>query len=402
MKVLQLTHKPPVPCIDGGCLAMCQITTSLLDTGINVKVVSIATPKHPVVHAENTATYFNKTRFESVFVDTGVTLRKAICSLLKRTSLQTDRFFSKEMAQKLKEIFSKEAFDVVILESIFVGNYMETIKKYSQARIILRVHNIEHLIWKRLAQQTKNPFKKTAYYYLSHSLKRFEFSLFKKIDGYMPITEVEYLYFKEKYPTLRSQTIPFAINLSDYQMRNHQIDEKNITFFHIGSMNWQPNIEGITWFLENVWKKVVEKYPQIHLVLAGKGTKTVFDDTNYKNVQIFDYVENAQQFMNEHDIMIVPLLSGSGMRIKIVEGLALGKPIITTAIGAEGIEITDKENIFIANTPEEMIKTITFCATHIKKCEKTGKNARDLIEDKYNQKNIAQKLVSLFSEFVFA
>jgi len=393
MKVLQLTHKPPVPSMDGGCLAMHQITSCLLDKGVEVKVVSIATPKHPVVFSEDFHNYKDKTQFESIFINTQVSVPKTIRSLLKRSPYQADRFFSKKMIQKLETIFLQEKFDVVILESIFVGNYIETIRKHSQARILLRVHNIEYLVWERLFKQTKKPVKKAIYCYLAESLKCFELSLFNKIDGYIPITEVDHRFFKEKFPTLCSTVIPFAINLSTYSIQDHNIDENGMTFFHIGSMNWQPNIEGMTWFLENVWKKIAEKRPNLMLVLAGKGNQAIFGNKNLKNVQIFDFVENAQQFINEHDVMVVPLFSGSGMRIKIMESLALCKPIITTTIGAEGIEITDKENIFIANTPEEMIQTIEFCADHVRKCEEIGKNARKLIENSYAQEIIAKKLL---------
>ena len=165
-------------------------------------------------------------------------------------------------------------------------------------------------------------------------------------------------------------------------------------------MNWQPNIEGMNWFLENIWEKVAEKYQNITLKLAGKENKTVFGNKNLKNVHIFDFVENAQQFMNEHDIMVVPLLSGSGMRIKIMEGLALGKPIITTTIGAEGIEITNKENIFIADSSEEMVEIIELCATHVKKCEEMGKNARNLIENNYRQEIVAKELIALLNAVI--
>jgi glycosyltransferase involved in cell wall biosynthesis len=400
MKVLQLTHKPPVPSVDGGCLAMSQITTSLINAGVEVKVVSIDTPKHPIVQSEEFEHYCNLTQFESIFVDTKVSLTKVILSLVKCTSLQADRFFSKEMTVKLETLLLHEKYDVVILESIFVGNYIETIRKFSHARIILRVHNVEYLIWKRLSKQTKNPVKKVVYYYLANSLKRFELSLFKKIDGYLPITDVDHIFFKAKFPNLSSKVIPFAINLSQYPYQEHKINENNISLFHIGSMNWQPNIEGMNWFLEKIWEKIVENYVEklraasLQLVIAGKGNKAAFGNRKLKNLQIFDFIENAQQFINEHDIMVVPLLSGSGMRIKIMEGLALGKPIITTSIGAEGIEITDKENIFIADTPEEMMQTIDYCINNVQKSEEIGKNARKLIENKYTQEKITQDLIT--------
>jgi len=397
MKILQITHKPPVPSVDGGCLAMRQITSCLQTAGIMVKVFSAATDKHPIIDSDEFHNYKNKTDFESVYVNTKTTFSKIVSSFFKRSSLQADRFFTKKMNRDLETILLMERFDVVILESVFVGNYIDTIRKYSHARIILRVHNIEHLIWKRLKKQTKNPIKKVIYGYLAHSLKRFELSLFKKIDGYLPITDVDHNFFKEQFPHLGSKTIPFCIDLSDYQYKEKKIEENHITLFHIGSMNWQPNIEGMSWFLEDIWKKIADKYPQLSLVLAGKGNKTFFNDRHYKNVQIFDFVENAQEFIQAHDIMLVPLLSGSGMRIKIMEALALGKPVITTTIGAEGINITNGKNIFIADKPEEMIQIIDFCTKNIQKCEEIGKNARKLTEKEYTREVISKDL----SEFLF-
>jgi hypothetical protein len=86
MNVLQLTHKPPIPSVDGGCLAMRQITSSLLDAHVEVKVVSIATPKHPIVQSDEFKNYQTSTRFESVSINTKVTACKALNSLLKRTT----------------------------------------------------------------------------------------------------------------------------------------------------------------------------------------------------------------------------------------------------------------------------------------------------------------------------
>jgi glycosyltransferase involved in cell wall biosynthesis len=118
------------------------------------------------------------------------------------------------------------------------------------------------------------------------------------------------------------------------------------------------------------------------------------------NATIYDFVDDVQQFMNSYNIMIVPLFSGSGMRIKIMEGLGLGKPVITTTIGAEGIAVADRENIFIADTPEDMIHVIDFCVNNIKECEKVGKKARSLVEEKYAQKIISQNLIQFAKRII--
>ena len=108
MKILQLTHKPPVPCIDGGCLAMKQITSSLLKTGAEVKLFSISTEKHPVIHSEETTHFFNQTKFQSVYINTKIKLRKLILSFFNNSSIQSNRFYSKEMDNLLKTVLSEE------------------------------------------------------------------------------------------------------------------------------------------------------------------------------------------------------------------------------------------------------------------------------------------------------
>jgi len=397
MKILQLTHKPPVPSIDGGCLAMRQISNSLLSSGVELRVIAIETKKHPIVPSAEFTNYKENTNFESVFVNTNITIPKIVKSLLGKRSIHANRFYSKKMNERLKTLFSHEPFDVVIFESIFTGAYIPTVRKYSKARIIMRIHNIEHLIWRRLALQEKNLLKKLFFYSVASSLKRFECSLFKKIDGYIPITEVDNFYFSQQFPTLCGQVIPFGIDIKEYHYEKGELPTEPISFFHIGSMNWQPNKEGICWFLDNIWEKATAKYPNITLVLAGKGNAELFKSRTLKNVKVYDFVEDAQQFIKEHDIMLVPLLSGSGMRIKIMEGMALGKPIITTSIGAEGISVKDKENILIADSPEAMLDLLFFCIEHPEKCEEIGRNARQLIEDRYTQEKISKDLIAFLN-----
>lgn len=393
MKILQLTHKPPFPTIDGGCLAMNHITTCLLNAKCDVTVLAIETPKHKVIQSEEFQKYKQLTHFQSVFIDTNALFFPLIRSFFKKKSFQTTRFISKKMERKIAETLLNSAFDVIILESIFVGNYINLIRKYSSAKIILRQHNIEYKIWERLKQQTKNPIKKLIYNRLANSLQKFEFSLFSQIDAYFAITDVDYKFFNAQFPSVKGAVIPFGIELQNYPIKEPLKSKSELSLFHLGSMNWQPNVEGVEWFIKNVWEKIAFKYPQLKLILAGKNNKQILGHKAEKNLIVYDFVDDAQRFINEHDIMIVPLLSGSGMRIKILEGMALGKPIITTSIGAEGIDVVHGENIFIANTPAEIMETIALCIETPEKCRQVGKNARVFVQQYYDNKIITQKLM---------
>ena len=172
----------------------------------------------------------------------------------------------------------------------------------------------------------------------------------------MAISSVDYSFFILNSHNPKGKVISFGIDIEDYQADDNYMPSDIPELFHIGSMNWLPNIEGIEWFIENVWPLIIEQYPSITFTIAGRNIPNQFYAKNIKNFKVEGEVPDAKQFMLSKDIMIVPLLSGSGIRIKIIEGMALGKTIITTSIGAEGLDINDGVNILIANTPQEFLE----------------------------------------------
>ena len=136
MRILQFCNKSPYPPKEGGPIAMNALTELLIRQGHDVKVLAINTPKY-TVHPENIdKSYSQKTKIELVWVDTHFRLWGAVKSLLRNTSYHVDRFQSEQLTQKLKELLGKEDFDIVILETVYLSNYVKLIRKYSSAKII--------------------------------------------------------------------------------------------------------------------------------------------------------------------------------------------------------------------------------------------------------------------------
>ena len=163
-------------------------------------------------------------------------------------------------------------------------------------------------------------------------------------------------------------------------------------------MNWMPNEEGIRWFLFNVWPDVHKQFPGLKYYLAGRGMPEWMRNLALPNVVVAGEVADAAAFLASKAIMIVPLFSGSGIRIKIIEGMAAGKTIISTSLGAEGIGYTNHENILIANAPCEFFEMISICVAGKEVTEKIGKQARALIESHYMPGNIIQKLLAFYKQ----
>ena len=400
MRILQLCHKPPLPPVDGGCIAMHNITKGLLNNGQEVNVLAIETPKHPVKLQAFPKDYLQKTRFESVFADTTVRMMDGIRAVLKRKSYHIERFNSKDMACKLAEILKHEHFDIVHIESIYMTPYVDVIRKNSSAKIVVRMHNIEHQIWERLASNESNPFMKFLYHVNEKQLRKVEDSILNKVDGYMTISEPDYQYFEKTAPEIPGVVIPFGIDMDNYELEDDFIASDNPSLCHIGSMNWSPNIEGIEWFLDDVWPLIHEAHPDLEFTVAGHGTPDHLMQRKDANVTFVGTVPDANEFMLDHELMIVPLLSGSGIRVKIVEAMALGRVVITTSVGAEGLSVENGKHLFIADTPEEFLSVINKCIQTPDLCTIISENARGFISLHHNNELITDKLLDFYHQIL--
>ncbi|MCX6180535.1 MAG: glycosyltransferase family 4 protein [Bacteroidetes bacterium] len=392
MKILQLCQRPPFPPIDGGAIGMNNVTMGLLELGHEVKVLTIATDKHPVQLTKIPKDYLEKTSFESVHIDTSIRVKDAFFNLFDDDSYNIKRFISVDFENKLIEIFAKKNYDIVLMESLYVTPYIDTIRKHSKAKIVLRSPNVEYKIWERVTKNTVNPLKKPYLSVLTKRLKAYEKSILPLLDGLIPVTKEDLDIFRHLGYDGKGFSVPTGIITNSNPPASIAEEEKSV--FHIASMNWMPNVEAVEWFLKNVWDLVLKEIPDAKFYLAGRDMPQSLLQHKQKNVSVVGEVPDAKTFYASKKIMVVPILSGSGMRVKIVEGMAMGKVIVSTKIGAEGIFYTPNKNILIADTPEEFADQIIFCLRHPEFCNDLSREAKELIEKEYDNIAICKKISS--------
>lgn len=399
MKILILCNKTPYPPKEGGPIAMNAIIEGLYRAGHDVKVLAVNSNKYNIRPEEIPEAYRKKTKIETVFINLSVQPHKALVNLFSGKSYHVERFISKDLEAKLTEILLKEHYDIVQLETLYMSPYVDLIRKYSNARIVLRSHNIEHLIWERVATITRNPLKKLYLKHLAKTLKNYELGMLNRYDGIATIT-------KKDGETLRSLgckipliAIPFGIDLSGFK-KNPGIEPEFPSLFHLGSMNWMPNQEGIRWFLDEVWPRVHQAFPDLKFYVAGRNMPQWLVQTKLPNVIVTGEVDDAFAFMYSKAVEIVPLFSGSGIRIKIIEGMAAGKAIVSTTIGAEGINVESGKNILIADTPEEFAGAVKRVVSDKTLCQTLGENARKLIEQDHDNRKLIKKLEMFYNEII--
>lgn len=398
MRVLQLCNKPSRPSIDGGCIAIDHVSQGLLQNEVELQILTLSTHKHPFKKENYPEDFVKKTKIDGVFVDTKLNVVDAFSNLVTSDSYNISRFFSTDFDILLRNRLEENEFDVVHLESLFMTPYIATIRRFSKAKIALRSHNLEYMIWQRLAAQSGNPAKKIYLKILSSQLKKYEINVFNDIDAVAAISKED----EKKYVDLGLEkpiiTIPFGVDVANYSPV--EIRSNCVKLFHIGAMDWKPNIEAITWFLNEVWPSCIVDCPDLKFELAGRNMPDWLLEDDTQNVINHGEVPNAVDFMNDHNVMVVPLLSAGGMRIKIIEAMALGKVVIASTIAAEGISYTNNLNIIIADTPEDFVKEITELNLNPQKIKDIGDNARKFIEEEYDETVIINKLISFYSEII--
>lgn len=395
MKILQLCNKPPRPCIDGGCLAMDALTQGFLKHGHEVKILSVHTQKHPFEEKQLDAHYLKETRYESIFIDTTVNIVDAFSNLLTQDSYNISRFFSPDFDIRLKKLLQREKFDIIQFESLFMMPYLGTVRRHSKGKCILRSHNLEYLIWKRIADGTKNKAKKFYLKHLARKLEHFEVDVIKRVNGIVTISNDDY----KKYAELNASedkmiNIPFGIDVDKYRMNE---TPGELAIFHLGSLEWTPNLEGITWFLEEIWSEVQPLFPNLKFYLAGRNIPLEFSSENYKNVEVLGEIDDAKEFIRSKSIMLVPILSAGGMRVKIIEGLALGKTILSTTIGAEGIDYEKNKDILIADTKEQFISHLTRLSDHPIELTAQMNRSRNFVKANFDNDQLVESLLSFYT-----
>lgn len=397
MKILQVTNKVPYPAKDGGAIACLNLTRGFSLLGHKVTILSMNTLKHHVSIDEIPEAIKELADFRLVKVPARISTFSAVLNLLfSNKPYNAVRFVSKAFSEELVKTLKETDYDVVQLEGLYVCPYIPVIRANSKAKIVYRSHNIEHEIWNRTAALATG-FRKWYLENLSNRIRNYEIRMLNRYDLLVPITrrDGEILDFLgNKKPSHVSQT---GIDSSQLVPTSKYLEHPSL--FHIGSLEWSPNQEGLIWFLEKCWDEIHFNYPDLKFYVAGRNAPLWFQrKLNLPNVHFMGEVADAYEFINSKSIMIVPLWSGSGMRIKIIEGMALGKPIITTKIGTEGISTTSGKNIVIAENEKGFIQAVTDLIENYEYFESIGRNAIEYIHENFDNLSSAGSLIEFYKK----
>ncbi|MDG1715994.1 MAG: glycosyltransferase family 4 protein [Saprospiraceae bacterium] len=400
MKILQLCKKFPYPLKDGESIAVTYQSKAFHEFGCEITLLAMNTTKHYTEIGKLPNGFNHYKEIHVTDIDNRVKVLKAFVNLFSSKSYHISRFDSKEYNDKLIALLQDNEYDVIQLETLYLTPYIDTIKQHSNAIVSMRSHNVEFEIWERISANTKFLPKKLYLKYLTKKLKNFELTHINDYDYLVTVTDRDLQKFKKLGYKNGAMASPIGLQVDRYVENTTSLQGKDISF--IGSMDWLPNIEGLEWFLKEVWTIFSKQNPEVKFHIAGRNTPKWITNLDLDNVVVHGEVLDALRFMQKYPIMVVPLFSGSGMRVKILEGLALGRVVVSTTVGKEGIEANHGEQIFVADTAMEFVAVLTECIKDLPLMQTVADNAVTLIKDKYDHKVNARKLLEKYKSILLS
>ncbi len=400
MKILQLCNKVPFPPKDGGALAIWNLSKGMVQQGIELYILALNTSKHPISDFQVPEKYKEKIQIEAVDIDTRIKYTDLFANFLFGSDpYNLIRFKSEKFSASLNRVLETFKPDIVLLEGLPMVWYIPAIREYSEAKVVMRAHNVEHIIWNGLAEEEKSPLTKLYFKNLTKRIRKFEIDQLKNYDALLPISLIDEKWYRFVGFEKPSETIPFGVESGDFtEIKNVDIPNDLI---YIGALDWAPNLDGLKWFVKEVWPTIHSEFPELKLHVAGRNPS----DEVRKIVQVdgiifYGEIDNISDLMNKGMILIVPLFSGSGMRVKIIEGLQAGKLIITTHQGLEGIPAYPGEQLLEANSVHEFTSHIITSLSKPEIIRNIGLKGQEFVKQNFNNFALSKKLINFFNSLV--
>ncbi|MEX0980595.1 MAG: glycosyltransferase family 4 protein [Bacteroidales bacterium] len=401
MKLLILSTKLPYPTKDGGAIATMNLATGLARTGVNVTILSLNTKKHYFPPEKIPESLKKLINFRTVYHNTSIRPLKAFRNLLfSRKPYIAERFYSRKFSLQLRNLLSSENYSFVQMEGPYFSEYIPVIRETSAAIVSLRAHNVEHEIWERRWRTEKNLVTRSYLKNLAKRIRKLEAKIIGDVDLLISISEKDRkgLLSLSESESIQSITIPTGLDLSQY-IAGLPLYDNAICF--IGALDWTPNQEGIRWMIKMVLPHLIRQNNQIAFHIAGRNASPGFKrELHHTNIVFHGETEDAKAFMSNYKVMVVPLLTGSGIRIKILEGMAMGLCVVTTTIGAEGIPVEKEKQLLIEDHPKLFAQKIRMILDNQQMAENISIEARRVIEEKFDTFAIASDLKNIYKKMI--
>ncbi|MGB0979461.1 MAG: glycosyltransferase family 4 protein, partial [Croceimicrobium sp.] len=396
--VLILCNKVPYPANDGSSIAMRSIAEALRLNETQVHILALNTKKHHRHGKQIEKHKPDNIVLEHFEVDTDVKVTTALANLFTTKPYHVSRFYQKSLAERLQKLLSQVKFDIIQLEGLSMAVYLPLIRKCSKASVVIRGHNIEYQIWQRHIAHEENWLKRLYLKIQNRRLEKFEKQSLEAADANVFISPQDQALYRNWGGRSINTVVPCGLSKEEHPPISGF--QAKYDLVHLASFDWLPNKQGAAWFLKEVWPLILEARPNTTLGLGGRDMPKEFLEQSNDQLWLYPIVEDARDFLAHGKIALVPLLAGSGMRIKLLELLAWGMPTVSTTIGAEGIPISNYQEGILADDPEGFAAAVIYLLDGTEARKEMQMKARSFFEEKFDNRRLGKDLLSFYQTLI--
>lgn len=302
---------------------------------------------------------------------------------------------SQVMENLIKKVTSSFKPDIIHYDTIGLAEYW---KPSFDGPQILNHHNIESAMMFRRYENEKNVFKRLYFYQEAKKIEQYEKKHCGLFHANLTVSEDDGVILKRLLPEIKTEVISNGVDTAYFCPTKAKIQKISLIFG--GGMGWYPNRDAMLWFADEIWPLIKKEYPDIKMTVIGKKPpdKLIKLSKDDSNLIVTGYVDDVRPYFEEALIYVCPIRDGGGTRLKILDALSMGKPIVATTIAVEGIKVIPNKHVLIADTPEQFVVQIVKLIEDKDLRERLSVEGRKLVEENYDWSIIGQKLNNIYEK----
>jgi sugar transferase (PEP-CTERM/EpsH1 system associated) len=395
MRILYVAPKIPWPATDGGRIAIYELVRHMTERGHQAAFLGFGTPQA----ADELRAHAGLLWARAVSHNTATNPFSALWNLLSPLPYTAAKYKSGAMADAIHTALQEELFDLVQLENTHMAHYLGLVQKHNKPAV-LRLQNVESLLAQRYARTVAPPVN----WYVSlqaRRMARFEARACEQASLCLAITEEDAQRVRRLAPDAQVSVSPAGVDLERYYPQ--PMEEEPGTVVYVGALNWLPNVDSVRWFRNELWPRIQKDEPTARWIIVGKDPPA--DILRWpeedRSIAVTGFVDDVRVYLHRASVVVVPLRSGGGMRLKILEAMAAGKAVVSTPLGAEGIPASNNEEIVLAPADRTFAPAVVRLLRQGVDRKRIGKAARAWVEQ-YGWNRIAENLEHEYSALMEA
>lgn len=320
---------------------------------------------------------------------------QAIQFLLQGTPPELRLYETKGMIDALRDLTHRVEFDIIQFEDSYMAHYQEYLPAGWQGKRILTFIDIAYRQYDRIYRIETKILRKLRLWLYSRMMYNWEPQYAGNFDLSVTMSDIDRDLLLSRNSSLNITTIPNGVDTHEFQPLPMPVDGSN-NLVYVGNMSYRPNADAVTYFCEEILPLIHQKIPNVQFWIVGNQPLPEVYELQNEFVHVTGRVEDVQPFYQQSSVCVIPLRAGSGTRLKILEAMALGRPIVSTSVGAEGIDITDGDNILIGDDPQTFASHIVHLLQDQAAWQRIATQARQFAVDNYDWDSITDKLLKTF------